>query len=78
MSHTLAANSLLVRGKPKAGCDVIMPAYGCLPEPCLLSQGSRSMKMPRKAHGRCEDSVRSLSGSTFEKYVCNPSSAPAG
>lgn len=77
-SHTLAANSLLVRGKPKAGWDVIMPAYGCLAEPCLLSQGSRSMKMPRKAQGRCKDSVRSLSGSTFEKYVCNPSSAPAG
>lgn len=51
MSHTLAANSLLVRRMPKASMDGVLPAYGCLPESCMLSQESRSMKMPRKAEG---------------------------
>ena len=78
MSHTLVTNPLLVRGKPKAGVDGVMPACGCLPEFGMLSQGSRSMKMPKKAEGRYKEPVSSLSGNTFEKYVCNPSSAPAG
>lgn len=67
MSHTLAANSLLVRRMPKASMDGVLPAYGCLPESCMLSQESRSMKMPRKAEGN----VRSQWGLCMEAQLKN-------
>ena len=70
-SHISVANYFLVKGKQNADLDMVLPTYGCFPDPCMAPRWNKSMNTLRRAQGRCEELVSSLPGSILENYVHN-------